>query len=62
MISKNLLELVNFCVAILILKLEENMQHFHNIMLYYFKKGKNTSETHTQKDLCNCWDKGQFHC
>ena len=37
-------KLVNFCVVILILKMEENMQHFQHIMLYYFKKGKNTSE------------------
>ena len=28
------------CVAILILKLEENKQHFWLIMLYYFKKLK----------------------
>ena len=31
---------MNFCVAILILKMEENNQHFRYIMLYYFKKGK----------------------
>ena len=29
-----------FLVAILILKMEENMQHFWHTMLYYFKKGK----------------------
>ena len=43
-------KLVNFCVAILILKMEENMQHFGNIMLYYFKKGKNAAEM--QKKIC----------
>ena len=32
------------CVAISILKIEGNMQHFHHIMLYYFKKGKNATE------------------
>ena len=42
--------LVNFCVAILILKTEENTQHCWHIMLYYFKKGKNT-----KKDLCSVW-------
>ena len=43
---KNLSKLVNFCVAILkTLKMEENMQHFEHIMLYYFKKGKNATET-----------------
>ena len=30
--------------------MEENMQHFEYIMLYYFKKGKNTTET--QKKIC----------
>ena len=36
---------MNFCAAILILKMEKDMQHFWHIMLYYFKKGKNTTET-----------------
>ena len=36
---------MNFCVAILISKVEENIQHFWHVMLYYFKKGKNTTET-----------------
>ena len=35
---------MNFCVAILILKME-NTQHFWHIMLYYFKKGKTATET-----------------
>ena len=38
--------MVNFWVAILILKMEEKKQHFHHIILYYFKKGKNATETH----------------
>ena len=42
--KKNLSKLVNFCVAILILKMEENSQHFWHIMLYYLKEGKNTNE------------------
>ena len=42
--------MVNFWVAILIFKMEENMQCFRPIMLYYFKKGKNTTET--QKKIC----------
>ena len=33
-------------LAILTLKMEEKKQHFWHIMLYYFKKGKNTTETH----------------
>ena len=40
---------VNSCAAILILKIED-MQHFWHIMLYYFKKGKNTAET--QRKIC----------
>ena len=32
---------MNFCVAILILKMKENAL-FHHVMLYYFMKGKNT--------------------
>ena len=30
---------MNFCVATLILKAEENGQYFRHIILYYFKKG-----------------------
>ena len=41
---------MNFCVAILILKVEENAQHFWHIMLYYLKKGKNAIEM--QKKNC----------
>ena len=40
---------MNFCAAILILEIEENT-HFQHIMLYYFKKGKNATET--QKKIC----------
>ena len=32
--------------------MEEYMQHFWHIMLYYFKKGKNTTETRTHKRNC----------
>ena len=53
-LKRNLPKLVNFCVAILILKMEENMQHFQHIMLYYFQKGENSTETH-KKDLCSVW-------
>ena len=41
---------MNLCVAISILKMEENKQHFWHIMLYYFKKGKNATEM--QKTVC----------
>lgn len=36
---------------ILILKMEEKL-HFQHIMLYYFKKGKDITETHIE-DLCS---------
>ena len=49
-LKKDLSKLVNFCVAILLLKMEGKKQHFRLIMLYYFKKGKNTTETH--KKIC----------
>ena len=47
---------MNFCAAILILKMEEKKQHFWHIMLYYFKKGKNTAEMH--KKICAVYGKG----
>ena len=47
---------MNFCVATLILKMEENMQHFQHIMLIIFKKGKNTTET--QKKICAVYGEG----
>ena len=42
--------MVNFCAAILILKMEEKKQHFCHIMPYYFKKGINVTEM--QKKIC----------
>ena len=53
---KNLSKLVNFCAAILILKMEEDMQHFWHIMLYYFKEGKNA--TKTQKEIFSVYGEG----
>ena len=47
---------MNFCVAILILKMEEKKQHFWHIMLYYSKKGKDT--TKTQKKICAVYGEG----
>ena len=43
-------KLVDICADILILKMEENIQHFCPILLYYFKKSKNATEY--KKDLC----------
>ena len=53
---KKLSELVNFCIAILILKMEENRQHVWHIMLYYFKKSKNV--TKTKKKICAMYGEG----
>ena len=47
---------MNFCAAILIVKMEENMQHFQHIILYYFKEGKNATET--QKKTCAMYGEG----
>ena len=47
---------MNLCVAILILKMEENTQRNWHIILYYFKKDKNATET--QKMICVVNEKG----
>ena len=47
---------MNFCVDILILKMEEKKQHFQHIVLYYFKKGKNATET--RKKFCAVYGEG----
>ena len=49
-------KLINFCVAILILKMEKNMQHFWHIMLYYSKKGKNTTGMQNKR-FVQCMEK-----
>ena len=46
---------MNICAAILISKMEENMQNFWHIMLYYLKKGKNATEM--QKKIVQCVEK-----
>ena len=46
---------MNFCVAILILEVEEK-QHFRHTILYYFKKGKNATEM--QKKICAVYGEG----
>ena len=57
---KKLSKLVDFCVAILIPKMEEKMQHFWYIMLYYFKRGKNTPEM--QNHICAVYGEGDRMC
>lgn len=47
---------MNFCVAILILNVEEKEQHFHHvIMLYRFQKGKNATQMGGGEDLYSVW-------
>ena len=41
---------MNLCAAILILKMEENMQHFQHIVLCYFKRAKNATEM--ENEIC----------
>ena len=36
--------------------MKENKQHFWHIVLYYFKKGKNTTET--QRKICAVYKEG----
>ena len=59
-IFKKTTKLVNFCAAILILKMEEDIQHFWQIILYYFKKGKNATEM--QKKICAVYGEGAVTC
>ena len=47
---------MDFCVAILILKMEENKQHFLHIMLYYFKNSKNAIKM--QNKICVVYGEG----
>ena len=47
---------MNCCVALLVLKMEEKKQHFWHIILYYFKKGKNATETHNK--ICAVYGEG----
>ena len=47
---------MNFCVAILILKMEEKKQHFEHIVPYYFKKGKNATEMQKNR-FVQCMEK-----
>ena len=48
--------MVNISVAILILKMDKNSQHFWHIILSYFKKGKNVHET--QKNIHAVYGEG----
>ena len=47
---------MHFCVAMLILKMEGNMQHFWHIKICYFHKGKNKIEM--QKIICAVYGEG----
>ena len=49
-IFKNLIKVGEFLCNHFNIEEEENMQHFQHSVLYYFKKGKNTTEM--QKVIC----------
>ena len=49
--------MVNFYASILILKMEENTQHFWHIILY-FMKDKNATETQKKKKICAVYREG----
>ena len=50
-------KLVNFCAAILILKMEEDMQHFQSIINFIIlRKLKNVTEM--QKKTCTIYGEG----
>ena len=55
-LKKDLSKLVNFCVAILILKMEEKRAPFSAYFALLFKKGKNATEM--QKKICATYGKG----
>ena len=48
--------MVNFCVAIFILKMKENTLHFRHIILYYFKKNK--TQLKCKKKICAVYGAG----
>ena len=48
---KIFIKIGGFCATILILKMEENMQHFW-CYAFYFKKGKNATEMQKDKKIC----------
>ena len=52
---------MNLCIVILILKMEENKQHFPHTVLYYFKKGKNATETQ-RKIRAGCGEGAAIPC
>ena len=47
---------MSLCEPILILRMEEDRQHFWHIILYYFKKGENTTEM--QRKICAVYGEG----
>ena len=53
---KTLTKIGELLCSHLLLKMEEIKQHVQHIMLYYFKKGKNATET--QKKICALYGEG----
>ena len=51
---KKLIKISDFLCSHFNMEDGKNTQHFEHIILYYFKKGKNTTETQN-KNLCSVW-------
>ena len=51
-----IIKIGEFCAAILILKMEQNMQHFQCITPYCFKNSKRATEM--QKKICAVYGEG----
>ena len=56
-VKKYLSKLVNFCVAILISKVEENMQHFQHILCFIILREVKMQLKHTKK-ICAVYGEG----
>ena len=60
--QKNLAKLVNFCKAILILKMEGKKHFWHIVIIYYFKEGKNATEMQKKNVCVQCVEKVLVNC
>ena len=53
---KKLIKIGEFLSSHFNIEDKKNKQHFQHIMFYYFKKGKNTTET--QSKTCGVYEEG----
>ena len=57
-IFKNIIKIGEFLCSHFNTEDGRKKQHFRHIMLYYFKKGKNTTETQKKKKVCAVYGEG----